>query len=114
MKYMLFTYRDPGVPLDRTTGQPSRPRWLPGVTRCESGDVNVLLEDRSLVDLRLAVSTLNRPTLCERAEHVPLEAHTTGVQNTWPTTRLRSICARGGTSTHRRMSLRGGPLQRSR
>ena len=27
---------------------------------------------------------------------------------------LRSICARGGTSTHRRMSLRGGPPQRSR
>ena len=27
---------------------------------------------------------------------------------------LSSICARGGSSTHRRMSLRGGPLQRSR
>jgi RibD domain-containing protein len=32
----------------------------------------------------------------------------------WPTAVLRSICARGGRSTHRRMSLRGGPLQRSR
>jgi hypothetical protein len=32
----------------------------------------------------------------------------------WRTAVLRSICARGGRSTHRRMSLRRGPLQRSR
>jgi hypothetical protein len=34
--------------------------------------------------LRLAVSTPNRPALCERAEHVPLEAHTTGVHLVTP------------------------------
>jgi len=35
-------------------------------------------------------------------------------QHRWRIAALRSICTRGGRSTHRRVSLRGSPLQRSR
>jgi hypothetical protein len=47
----------------------------------------------------------------------PRHAETTrsgDIPEHWPTAVLRSICACGGRSTHGRMSLRGGPLQRSR
>ena len=36
------------------------------------------------------------------------------IPGSWPTAVFRSICAHGGRSAHRRLSLRGRPLQRSR